>query len=189
MPFVRNIFVLCTFLVGFAISAHAQTGEEWTGEKAGREKKAGQWRDEFGKLNAQIPTLSPAEERWLKTEIEDTIADAGGKYTSRSIAAMDSREYEIRVAKPHVRDMINALDQIIRLIPLGNQRLEATQWKVAALLIDKQFWQAVDGLVRRKVVQGRINGVDQLYHETHGLWAQQILNGIVFRYLGTSSLP
>ena len=78
MPFVRNIFVLCTFLVGFAISAHAQTGEEWTGEKAGREKKAGQWRDEFGKLNAQIPTLSPAEERWLKNEIEDTIADAGG---------------------------------------------------------------------------------------------------------------
>ena len=190
MRLSKKVLVLYLFFVVFAIPAVGQTAAPWMRDKAGRQNKAKQWRDEFVRLNAQIPTLSPTEERWLKTEIEDTIAEAGGRYTSRSLAAMDSWEYQIRVAKPHVRDIINAFDQMLRLIPLGNERLEATQWtKVAALFIDKEFWQAVDNLILRKIIQGKINGLSEFYYETHVLWAQHILNVLVFRYLGTNSLP
>jgi hypothetical protein len=158
-------------------------------DNTGRQNQAKQWRDEFANLNEQIPTLSPAEQRWLNTEITDTIKAAGGRYTARSLAAMDSREYQVSVAKPHVDEIINACDQILLLVRLGHERLETAQWtRLAALFMDKSFWQAVDYLKERKIIKRKINGVDQLYYENHVLWAQQILNGLVFRYLGTNSL-
>jgi hypothetical protein len=161
---------MCSFIFVFGISAVGQTvgqtAEPWMRDKRGRQNQTKQWRNEFVRLNAQIPTLSPAEERWLKTEVTDTIESAGGRYTSRSLAAMDSREYQISVAKPHVQQIIDSCDQLLILIPLGNERLEAAQWtKVAALFIDKGFWQAVDNLIRLKIIEGKINGLNGLYYE------------------------
>jgi len=134
-------------------------------------------------LNAQIPTLSPAEEQWVKAEIDDTIANAGGRYTARSLAAMASREYQLRVAKPHVQRIISTLDELLQL-SARDRRQEAVLWaQLAVLFVDKDFWQSVDNLVRRKIVQGKINGVSEFYHENHVLSAQQILAGMVLPYL------
>lgn len=183
--------VVLSMVLGVTSStdALAQDPSAWMRSQAGRQGRAREWRAEFAKLDAQIPTLSPREQDWLKTEIEDTIDAADGKYTARAIAAMDSREYETSVAKAHISQILNSCDQLVLLISLGDERLETAQWtRLAALLIDHRFWQAVEGLARRDVIRGTINGVDQLHYENHVLWAQEILNGIVFRYLGTNTL-
>ncbi len=102
------------------------------GDKAFRQSQARTWNEEFTKLNAQIPTLSPAEERWLKTEIDETIAEAGGKYTARSFAAMDSKEYQIRVANlpnsPHLREH-DAGQKAVKLWSQSGHSLPATHSK------------------------------------------------------------
>lgn len=130
-----------------------------------------------------MPTLSPAEERWLKTEIDDEIANARNRYTKRVLAAMDSREYQVRVAKSRLREMVavlNALTAQKAPIPREEVRL----WtELASQFMDKEFWQAVDGLVRLKIVDAKINGVDSLYFENHVLWAKGLLDGFVRPYL------
>ena len=166
-----------------AISVSAQTGSDYFRDKVYRDSRARVWREGFIKLNAQIPTLSPTEERWLKTEIDDTIADEGGKYTPRSLAAMDSREYQLRVAKPHVQKIIRTLDSLLGSAG-RDEKQEVGLWtQLAVLFLEKRFWQSIDNLVQRKIVQERINGLNGLYYENHVLWAQQILDGVALPYL------
>jgi hypothetical protein len=74
-------------IFGIALSAFSQS---YFSDAGYRQTRIRDWREDFGKLEAQIPTLSPSEEKWLKVEFDDTIGAAGGKYTGRSLAAMDS---------------------------------------------------------------------------------------------------
>jgi hypothetical protein len=171
------------FLLANAVSAFGQNGTDYFRDKAYRDSRARQWREGFTKLDTQIPTLSLAEERWLKTEIDDTILQAGGKYTPRSLSAMDSREYQIRVAKPHIQKIIRTLDQLLGSTA-RDAKQEAALWtQLAVLFLEKGFWQSVDNLVRRKIVQEKLNDLDGLYYENHVLWGQQILDGVVLPYL------
>jgi hypothetical protein len=142
------------------------------------------WKEHFSKLDVQLPTLSPTEEQWLKTEIDATIATAGGIYTPRALDAMDSREYQIRVAKPHILRILQVLQQLA--VTAANERQRAALWtQFAVLIMDKQFWQAIDNLARRKIVQKTVNGYDSFYYENHVSRAQEILTGIVLPYLNS----
>jgi hypothetical protein len=87
----KSGFWMSLIVVVSVLGLHGQTFGSWTHDKAARLNQARQWRDEFARLNAEIPTLSPEERCWLKTEVDDTIAAAGGTYTTRSLAAMDSK--------------------------------------------------------------------------------------------------
>jgi len=185
MLILKRVLVLFSSFVALLTLGVSQDADEYFRDKAYRQSRAKQWSEEFTKLNAQIPTLSPSEELWLKTEIEDTISEAGGKYTRRSLDAMNSREYQIRVAKPHVQEIIKVLDQIVSPPP-QNDRQEVLLWtRLATLFIDTDFWLSIDDLVQRKIVQERINDLSELYYENHVLWAQQILRGFVLTYLNS----
>ena len=156
-----------------------QTASPSWHDRSYRQRSALKWRDGFRALDRQTPTLSPAEERWLKIEIDDEIATNGNRYTKRALAAMDSREYDVRVAKAGLREITTLLD-ILGAERAPILREEVRRWtELAARFLDKDFWQAIDGLVRRKLVDARINGVDSLYFENHVLWAKGLIEGIV----------
>jgi hypothetical protein len=186
----KRVFWVLPAIVALVTSLHGQTFGPWTRDKAARQNQARQWRDEFVRLNAEVPTLSPEEQRWLKTEVDDTIAAAGGTYTTRALAAMDSREYQVSITKAHLQRIIAAANQILSAGTSRNERAEAVQWlRLASLFIDKTFWQAIDGLVERKIVSSKINGLSGLYYENHVLRAQQIINGLIEGYVVSGSLP
>jgi hypothetical protein len=185
----RALWVLAPVVVLLA-SIHGQTFGPWTRDKESRQNQARQWRDGFVRLNAEIPTLSPEEQRWLKTEVDDTIAAAGGTYTTRALAAMDSKEYQVSVSKVHVQRIIAVINQILSAGTARNERAEFSQWlRLASLFLDKTFWQAINGLVERKIVSSKINGLTGLYYENHVLWAQQIIDGLIVGYFESRSLP
>src|SRR5712692_1528987 len=105
-----------------------------------RQQEARDWRDGFMKLNEQIPTLSPAEKHWLKTEIDDEIDRAEQHYTKRAHDAMNSREFDLRMAKPHVEEIMRVLSDLSRPTIL-DQRTEVILWaKLASLFMDYEFW-------------------------------------------------
>ena len=146
-----------------------------------RQAHALQLQRDFGALYNQIPTLSPGEERWLKTEYDDTIAANGGRYTKRAVSAMETRAWSIRVAKPHALEIETELAMLgMRL----NRAQEARQWtRVAGLLMDNEFWQAIEDLHRRGVIDKQhLQFLGDFPGPTAGLWAQQILNEVVLPY-------
>jgi hypothetical protein len=135
----------------------------------------------FGALYDQIPTLSPSEEQWLKTEYDDTIAANGDRYTQRAVSATRTRVWSIRVAKPHALKIKTEL--AIFATPL-NRAQETREWtEIAALLMDHEFWQAVEDLRHRGVIDKQhLEFLGEFPGPTAGLWAQQILNEIVVPY-------
>jgi hypothetical protein len=148
-----------------------------------RQEEAQRWLDGFRRLNSQIPTLSPAEQLWLKTEIDDEIARAGNKYTKRALDAMNSREFDLSIAKPHAEQILRVLSELSRPA-LSEKKLEVILWtQLSSLFMDHEFWQAVDGLVRRGIIGKKINGVESNYNLTFTLWAKFIVDKIVVCYL------
>ena len=171
------------FFFATASSTAAQSINQYWKDRTSRQNRARELRAEFAKLDARIPTLSPAEERWLKTEVDDEIVRAGNKYTKRAVDAMARREYAVRVAKPHAQEVIRVLDSIAST-SIRDQRTEVALWvRLASLLMDHEFWQSVNDLVNKKVIGGIVDGLKEFYFETHVLWSQQILNEIVLSHL------
>jgi hypothetical protein len=163
--------------------AQAQAASASWFDSSYRRESASKWLSELSRVNRQIPTLSPAEQLWLKTEIDDEMAAAGNRYTKRALAAMDSREYQLRVTKPRLDSIVRILGSLssTRSQPI---RTEVNLWaQLASRYMDKELWQAIDALVRSKVIDSRINGVDSLYYENHLPWAKQVINGVVLPYL------
>jgi len=180
-------FAICAYAHKARIGGELDDVEGHDGywrDKKSRQRQAEKWREEFKKLDAQLATLSPEEEHWLKVEIDDQIASSG-TYTKRALDAMDSREYDLRVSKPHVALIICALNNIATCsLGARYQKDEIKYWtELACLFMDFEFWQSVDDLVSRNIVQKAINGVTANYYTNHVGWAQQILNEIVIRYL------
>jgi len=147
------------------------------------QQKAQKELKEFRKLNAQIPTLSPAEQSWLWTEYDDEIARAGNRWTKRALAATNTKEYDLRLAKPHVEQIIKVLSQLSRP-SISDQRSKVILWaKLASLYMDYGFWQAIEGLVQKGIVDKKINGREYGYYINHAEWARGIINVIVIGYL------
>jgi hypothetical protein len=165
----------------FLITVPSVGQNEWYKNPQNRQAHALQLQRNFEALNAQIPTLSPSEERWLKTEIDDTIAANGGRYTKRAMDAMESRAWNIRVAKPHAQQIVADLGPLTRQL---DRTKETRQWaRISALLIDHDFWQAVEDLQQRKVIDKQyFQFLGDFPRLTAGLWAEQILNEVVVPY-------
>lgn len=183
-------FLLPILVFVGAVSASGQSASFWTEDipnQKSRQALAREWLVGFSRLDAAIPTLSPSQRAWLATEFDREIQNAGGKYTARSIAATDSLEYQIRVAKPHVQEMILAL-RPLAASPIDDPKQEALLWiTVSSRIIDREFWQAVSHLIERKIVATQVNGVDGLYFENHVLWARTVLDKAVVPLLGNPS--
>ena len=144
---------------------------------------AKQFASEFIALDRQIPTLSPSQALWLKTEYQGEIASAGNRYTHRALAATHSLEYQIFIVKPRNAEIIETFTRIAT----GNVRdknHEIALWSSAAnWFIDYQYWQAVKMLVERGAVQKKIGHLDDLYFENYTLQAQALLVKIVIPHL------
>jgi hypothetical protein len=148
-----------------------------------RQQEARGWLDGFRKLDAQLPTLSPAEQRWLRTEYDDEINNAGGHFTKRALDATNSREFNLRIAKAHVAKIIPILSELSRP-DAQDQKREVILWaSLASLFMNNEFWQAIDSLVERGVIEKEINGVKQFYSLNHTLAAKYIVEEVVLRYL------
>jgi hypothetical protein len=136
----------------------------------------------FAQLDRQIPQLSPRQETWLKGEYHEQIAAAGNRYTQRALAAMNSPEYQIYVAKPKTGEIAAVMSRIAS--GTQNKAAEIALWTTAAyMLIDYEYWQAVGSLVDRKTIQPKIGHVDSYYHQNYALQAQGILSKIVVPYI------
>lgn len=172
-------------LLAWSVSAFGQVKlNTWWETPKGRQAHAAKLYTDFKALYDQIPTLSPAEERWLKTEYDDTIAANGGHFTERAVNVMDSSEWDIRVAKPHAMEIDYELSQLQLSL---NATEEARHWtQLASLLMDNQFWQSVQGLEKREVVHKKnLAFLGTFPGPTATLWAQQILNEVVIPYFST----
>jgi hypothetical protein len=175
-PFLLFIF----FLSNIPVVAQANTANWWETPKTRQAHAAKDLRD-FRALYDKIPTLSPAEERWLKTEYDDTIAANAGRYTERAVNVMNSREWDIRIAKPHALMIDHELSQLA--MPLDSTE-ETEHWaRLATLLIDHQFWEAVEDLQQRDVLDKKaLDFMGKFPEPTATLRAEQILNVVVVPY-------
>lgn len=179
-----QVFTLSLVLsIGFAplcIAASLSTiGTSDVEAEAAKQKMAVEWQSCFRDLERSLPTLSPAQKKWLKNEVYDEMAD--GFITRRTMYAMDSAEYDISVARPHVEQTFSALDRLASGQFIARQQ-EIRLWAfVAYQFVDSQFWQAVRHLVGRDMLDKKICGVSwpNAYLENATLWAQQILQKAV----------
>jgi len=182
---MRNSIAWFVIPIIVLASAHAEAQEPFNGfwkNRQARQEEAQRLHDSFTELNAQIPTLSPAEQNWIKAEIDDELSKTG-TYTKRALDAMKSKEYDLHMAKPHVEYIVTVLSQLSTM-KFSDQRQEVILWgRLAQLLMDYSFWQSIDGLVQRGIVQKKINGYDAHYYSSHTELAKYILSEIVISHL------
>jgi hypothetical protein len=177
--------VLLVFFFSLSIPAFSQSKSsnwiDWWKTSPARQAHALILEKDFEALYDQIPTLSPGEEQWLKTEYDDTLAANGNRYTKRAIDAMATREWSIRIAKPHAFEIKYELATLSK--PLSRVQ-EAQHWtRVATLLMDLDFWQDIDDLEQRGVIdKQKLKFLGEFHGPTATLWAQQILNEVVLPY-------
>lgn len=111
----------------------------WADSRNARRAQAAEWLAEVSKLDKQIPTLSPAEEAWLKTEYHDQIAREG-HLTPRAGRARGGKEGSARFAKPITRRMVSILEQLASGSTLS-QRDEVALWsRLLYYALDVRFW-------------------------------------------------
>ena len=97
-PLVSLIFFFLLGIPAFGQVKISNSTDWWRTPQA-RQAHALKLHRDFEVLYNQIPTLSPSEEQWLKTEYDDTIAASGGRYTKRAVDAMATRAWSIRIGK------------------------------------------------------------------------------------------
>lgn len=132
----------------------------------------------FGKLYDAIPTLSPAEEAWLKTEYDDQLAINGNRYTRRSIAATSSVEYSKRLARNQTGRILVSLDLIAMNSSPGEEVAEWSQ--VVDVMIDLQFAQAVRVLLDKGIISKDVLPVaSDYYYENMVLMGQITLRNVI----------
>ncbi len=184
---VLTIAILFAFFLAFPMSAFPQAGSFWAGkpllDRAGRKALASEWRTTFASLDAQIPSLSPSQRAWVLKEYVEEIRNAGNRYTPRALAATESLEYQLYVAKPKLAE-INRILITLSGSTVPDQRTEIALWtELASQLIDKLLWQAIETLVQRKTLDRKVNGFDSYYFENHVSWGQMVLTRFTIPYL------
>ena len=148
-----------------------------------------EWREGFRQLDQNLPTLSPAESAWLKTEYDDQIAAADGKFTPRAAAATGSTEYHKRIARQGIERILS--DLALLTDPNGATATnEIVDWtRLAADMMDPSVWQAVTALRDRNVISGEVNGVKDFFLENHVMWARTVLDRVVVPMMRQSGNP
>ena len=167
------------------------SSDHWADSRNSRRGQAAEWLAEVSKLDKQIPTLSPSEEAWLKTEYDDEIAREGHG-TARAIRARNGKEGSARFAKPIAKNMVSILEQLASGSTLS-QRTEVALWsRLAYFALDANFWGDIDRLgelgvlARDPKVKLGTAGWPSYQEALLGIWAgraQMILDAIVLPFL------
>jgi hypothetical protein len=164
-------------------------GVVWPTDALNREMRrdlATQWQASFATLDAQIPSLSPSQQAWLKTEYEDELRRGG--MTTRAISAMKSLEFQIYIAKPRVQQIRRLLSNIAT-DDAHSQKTEVAIWtEVSYRLSDYSLWEAVEELSRRRVIRGDVNGFKSFLFLNHAEWGRTILERITLPHFA-GALP
>jgi hypothetical protein len=181
---IKKLWIFIILLVLLPSISKAEPFNGFWKSRQLRQKQAQDWHAGFAKINEQIPTLSPAEERWLRTEYDNEIGKEG-KFTNRAFNAMESKEYDIRITKTRINNILRVLS-VLSEKNILDQKSEVILWiNLSSLYMDNQLWQSINGLIKHKVLDESvsINGVNKYYHQTYVLWAQYILDNIVLTYI------
>ncbi|MBY3416754.1 hypothetical protein HFN87_26155 [Rhizobium laguerreae] len=121
------------FALAFASTAQSQTlmDSPICGEKLGaiytpgeRDRLAAFIKPIFERFYEKIPTLSPSEQAWLKTEYQDGITPKG--LTPRAIEAVTSMEYLKWYARTITAEIVAETDGIIKSD--YNTGIEMREW-------------------------------------------------------------
>jgi hypothetical protein len=166
----------------------AQYIEPWCANRELRKKEASKLLTHLSEMDKQVPVLSPAEQKWLDGEINS----GNGSFTPRVLRAMDSREYDISQAKSQFGLLLPDLQLLSQQKTLSCKD-EVLLWaKVASGLPDGILWQAVESLVKRKIISKE--SAEEFGHSflaaNATMRSQAILNGVVIPYLqGTITCP
>jgi hypothetical protein len=166
----------------------AQYIEPWCANRELRKKEASRLLTHLSEMDKQVPVLSPAEQKWLDGEINS----GNGSFTPRVLRAMDSREYDISQAKSQFGLLLPDLQLLSQQKTLSCKD-EVLLWaKVASRLPDGVLWQAVESLVKRKIISKE--SAEEFGHSfllpNAAMRSQAILNGVVIPYLqGTITCP
>ena len=167
----------------------------WADSRNSRRAQAAEWLTEIATIDKQIPTLSPAEDAWLKVEYDDELARNNGFFTPRASRARNGKEGSSRFAKPIAREMTSILEQLASASPLAQQSEVALWSKLAYLALDLNFWGDISrlgelGVLTRDPKSKLGTAGYSSYQETlRGYWAsrvQEILRAIVLPYLDHS---
>jgi len=166
----------------------AQYIEPWCANRELRKKEASKLLTQLSELDQQVPVLSPAEQKWLDGEINS----GNGSFTPRVLRAMDSREYDISQAKSQFGLLLPDLQFLSQQKTLSCKD-EVLLWaKVASRLPDGGLWQAVESLVKRKIIskESAAEFGHSFLAANATLRSQAILNGVVIPYpQGTITCP
>jgi hypothetical protein len=159
----------------------------WTESRETRRHQAAEWLAEVSAIEVQIPTLSPAEQAWLKTEYDDELARNHGAYTPRSARARHSKEGSAHFAKPIAAEIVLLLRQLAATTPLTQQREVALWSQLCYRTLDLNFWGDIASLGEHGVVardpQSRQQNHQQALHQTWALRVHEILRAIVVPYV------
>jgi hypothetical protein len=168
--------------------AMAQYKEPWCANRQLRKDEASKLLTQLSAMDKQVPVLSPAEQKWLDGEINS----GDGRFTPRVVAAMDSREYDISTAKTHFALLLIPLEPLSTLTKLSCKD-EVRWWvEVASRIPDAEFWQAVESLVKRKIIsKDSLEKFGHSFPQANAVMrSQAILNGVVIPYIdGTMACP
>ena len=143
---------------------------------------------EIAALEAEIPTLSPSEEAWLKVEYDDEVAQ-GRSGSMRAMNAFWSKEGLSRSAKADIRSFLLVLERLASPTTLSEREEVALWGKVAAVEVDQFVWSHILGLGDFKVLSrspgaSKIDvGYGELYIQVWAIRGGQILNDVVLPYL------
>ncbi len=159
----------------------------WTGTKpptrSTRRAIAKQFGADVQRLASTIPNLSPSQQDWVENEITEEIAKAGNRYTAKAITAMDSKEWNIFVARPRLERLLKLLLELTS--DSLSARDEAVHWaEVSVYFTDAELWSAVDSLASRGVVDAALLGEHREYffhNQTNK--AQRIITHILLPHL------
>lgn len=118
----------------------------WTETRESRRDQAARWLDEIEAMDRQIPTLSPAEAAWVKVEYDDQLKGNDGRFTARSIRAMDSREFVSREGKQFTTSLLRVLRPLASSRALA-EREEMRLWAdLAFYALDSNSWGRISRL-------------------------------------------
>jgi hypothetical protein len=113
----------------------------WAESRESRRAQSKEWLEEIAKIERQIPTLSPTEKEWLRIEVDEEIARAGGRSTARSNVAERSREGLSRSTKPVAGAMVSILEALSTPSAALSESTEVVLWaRLASIGLSNNFW-------------------------------------------------
>lgn len=166
-------------------------GLDWAQTRGSRRSQAQDWLKEIEKIDSQIPTLSPAEQEWLRVEVDEEEKRNGGGMTTRSMAARRSREGLIRSTKPKTQEMVGILKALSNSSPMS-ESAEVELWTALAYAgLDSNFWGDIANLGQKGVLERTkpnawLNGIGDYQNAMSRYWsfrAMEIMGRVTLPYL------